>query len=361
MGYLILKKLKPVVVTCGDPAGAGLDVFLKFLQKKHKHLGRKLRPALIVCPEKILFERAELLGKEYLKTLQRSLSSGKVKLHPLKRNPRNTFISAEIEPGKPSVASGGIAYEAIITAHELIKREEAIAMVTLPISKEWVSKYLEEAGYKRKAEQFRGHTEFLAQLCGSPLPIMVLANPKLKVALYTTHIPLKNVPSYIRKAGKEKLKEFLLVLLREANTLWGPVKIGVAGLNPHAGEGGKFGKEEIEIIKPVIEDLPHTVFSGPHPSDTIFWRAINGEFHIVVAFYHDQGIIPVKTTDFYNGVNITLNLPYVRTSPDHGTAYDIAGTGKADERSFAMAYTWASSLSNYKIPYNYFRYLGKNS
>ena len=355
MSALIEKKLKPVVITCGDPAGIGIDVLLKFLAKNEKKIGKSLRPAVLVCPEDIVFERAEILGKKCISALERLVSRKKLRFVPPVEN--KELENKRIEPGKPSIITGMIAYESIVKAHELIKSEEAIAMITLPISKEWVSKYLKESGREKEAESFKGHTEFLANLCGTTMPIMVLANPKLKVALYTTHMALKDVPGTLRKEGAEKLREFLLVLMREANALWGPVKIGVAGLNPHAGEGGKFGTEEIEIIKPALEELPKTVFSGPHPSDTIFWKAINGEFDLVVAFYHDQGIIPVKTLDFYNGVNITLNLPYIRTSPDHGTAYDIAGTGKAHPGSMEMAYTWASKLSNYKNPFKFFRYM----
>ncbi len=186
---------------------------------------------------------------------------------------------------------------------------------------------------------FPGHTEFLAESFKVKEFAMMLANEKLRVVLLTTHLPLKEVP-------KEVKKEKVLSKLKLINGLFKGSKIGVCGLNPHAGEGGLFGEEEVKEIEPAVKEARKLGIEafGPYPSDTIFNRALKGEFEIVLAMYHDQGLIPIKLTGFGKSVNITLGLPIIRTSVDHGTAYDIAGRGIADNGSFKEAVIEALKL-----------------
>ncbi len=210
------------------------------------------------------------------------------------------------------------------------KKGQLNAIVTLPINKEAIKL----AGFN-----FPGHTEYLAYSFQVKNFAMMLANQKLKVVLLTTHLPLKEVPE---KVKKEAVLEKLLLIKRALPSS----RIAVCGLNPHAGEGGLFGREEVEEISPAVEEarsLGIKVF-GPFPADTLFGRALRGEFDVVLAMYHDQGLIPVKLTGFGKSVNVTLGLPVVRTSVDHGTAYDIAGKGIADTGSFREAVKLALEL-----------------
>jgi len=207
------------------------------------------------------------------------------------------------------------------------KRGNLDAIVTLPINKEAIRL----AGF-----HFPGHTEFLAHSFGVENYAMMLTNQKFKVVLLTTHLPLSEVPSKVKRG--EILKKLLLI----SRTFPGK-KIAVCGLNPHAGEGGLFGREEIEEIRPAVEEAKKRGVKayGPFPADTLFCKVISGEFDIVLAMYHDQGLIPLKLTGFGESVNVTLGLPIVRTSVDHGTAYDIAGKGIAEVGSFCRALSLA--------------------
>ena len=242
----------------------------------------------------------------------------------------NTIENVEITPGKPSKKCGESQLNFLKRAVEDAKKGNLDAIITLPINK----KVIKESGFS-----FPGHTEFLAESFKVKDFAMMLANEKLKVVLLTTHLPLKEVP-------KEVKKEKILSKLKLINSLFKGSKIGVCGLNPHAGEEGLFGEEEVKEIEPAVREAQKLGINafGPYPSDTIFNRALKGEFEIVLAIYHDQGLIPVKLTGFGKSVNITLGLPIIRTSVDHGTAYDIAGKGKADNGSFKEAVIAALNL-----------------
>jgi 4-hydroxy-L-threonine phosphate dehydrogenase PdxA len=226
-----------------------------------------------------------------------------------------------------------------------------------------------EAGFK-----FPGQTEFFAERCGVKKFAMCLTGGNLTVALVTTHIPLKEVPSALKQSeivrvgllladflhsrGRTNLTALSSQVLtsheNEKTALSGQARIAVAGLNPHAGESGKIGREEIEIIAPAVAELNssdvtrHTspLFSGPHSPDTVFHRATEGEFDAVLCMYHDQGLIPLKLHAFHNGVNVTLGLPFPRTSPDHGTAFEIAGKGIARADSMIAAINLAVELAD---------------
>jgi len=244
-----------------------------------------------------------------------------------------------LRPGKPDREGSLRAIEALEEAARLALSGEIAAVVTGPVSKN----RLREAGFA-----FPGQTEFFAERSGVGNFAMALSGGPLTVALVTLHIPLKSVAgslttSEILRTGS-LLSDFLI-----RRGIAAP-RIAVAGLNPHAGENGDMGREEIDIIAPALPLLagknPESSFSGPHSPDTVFWRAANGEFDAVLCMYHDQGLIPLKLLGFHDGVNVTLGLPFVRTSPDHGTAYDLAGTGRASPASFLSAVRMAASLAD---------------
>jgi 4-hydroxythreonine-4-phosphate dehydrogenase len=201
-----------------------------------------------------------------------------------------------------------------------------------------------QAGFK-----FRGQTEFFAERCGVKNFAMCLTGGKITVALVTAHIPLSEVPSTLTQSGIIRVGLLLLDFLKRRGI--DSPRVAVAGLNPHAGESGKIGREEIETIKPAVEQLKFEIrnskfeITGPLSADTVFHRAAEGEFDAVLCMYHDQGLIPLKLHAFHNGVNVTLGLPFPRTSPDHGTAFEIAGKGIARPDSMIAAVNLAVELA----------------
>jgi len=233
-----------------------------------------------------------------------------------------------VEPGRVSAAGGEAAVAAVKRAVELVRSGDASALVTGPINKE----ALRAAGYP-----WPGHTEMLADLCAVAEVRMLLVGERLRVCHVTTHRSLR---SAIEAATRARVLETIRMTATGGRRLgFETPRIGVAGLNPHAGEGGLFGDEELREIAPAVADAQAEGIdvSGPWPADTLFWRAANGEFDFVVAMYHDQGHVPVKLAGFDEGVNVTLGLPFLRTSVDHGTAFDIAGRGIARWQSMAAA------------------------
>jgi 4-hydroxythreonine-4-phosphate dehydrogenase len=234
-------------------------------------------------------------------------------------------------PGKPTNQSAQSAFDALEEAITKTRRGELDAIVTGPIHKA----QMYAIGFN-----FPGQTEFFAERCGVLNFAMLLTGGSLTVALVTTHIPLVRVPESLRT--EEIVRVGLLLrdfLIRRGNN---SPRIAVAGLNPHAGESGAIGREEIEIIAPAVAQLQ---FSGPHSPDTVFHRAMHGDFDAVLCMYHDQGLIPLKLHAFDNGVNVTLGLPFPRTSPDHGTAFEIAGKGIARPDSMIAAINLAAELA----------------
>src|SRR6266516_7178783 len=252
----------------------------------------------------------------------------------------------DCKPGKPTVETARAAAAALEEAVTLARRSEVDAIVTGPVHKA----RMYEAGFK-----FPGQTEFFAERCGVKNFAMCLTGGKITVALVTTHIPLHDVVTALRQSEIVRVGLLLADFLccRSKST----PRIAVAGLNPHAGESGKIGREEIEIINPAVSELSDirkdrqsgfgpqsAIFTGPHSPDTIFHRAIQGDFDAVLCMYHDQGLIPLKLHAFHEGVNVTLGLPFPRTSPDHGTAFDIAGKGLARPDSMIAAINLAVEL-----------------
>jgi 4-hydroxythreonine-4-phosphate dehydrogenase len=244
---------------------------------------------------------------------------------------------ALIVPGKGSRATGAAAARNVIECAGACLRGELRAMVTAPLHK----KFLNEAGYA-----FPGHTELLASLTATREFAMAFLTDRLRVALATIHVSIREA---IETITPGVIISKVSILAREFPRLGLPCgRIAVAGLNPHAGEGGLLGREEIEIVEPAVrrcrEQFPGVDIQGPLPADTLFHRAVQGEFDAVLALYHDQGLIPVKLLGFGEAVNVTLGLPFIRTSVDHGTAYDLAGTGAARPDSLINALRWALRL-----------------
>src|SRR5438477_905559 len=272
----------------------------------------------------------------------------------------------DCKPGAPTIETARAAAAALEEAVTRARRGELNAIVTGPIHKA----RMYEAGFK-----FPGQTEFFAERCAVKNFAMCLTGGKLTVALVTTHIPLSEVPRALKQSEIVRVGLLLFDFVQrrkhstalssqvsggsqgEMTALSGQVRLAVAGLNPHAGESGKIGREEIEIIAPAVAQLnsqlstlnPHrAAFSGPLSPDTVFHRTVDGEFDAVLCMYHDQGLIPLKLHAFHNGVNTTLGLPFPRTSPDHGTAFEIAGKGIARPDSMTAAINLAVELASKK-------------
>jgi 4-phospho-D-threonate 3-dehydrogenase / 4-phospho-D-erythronate 3-dehydrogenase len=245
--------------------------------------------------------------------------------------------AGKVHAGIGSITSGAAAARNIIECASLCSKRLLDAIVTAPLNK----KYFQEAGYS-----FPGHTEFLAHLSGAPEIAMAFLTERLRVVLATIHDPLRTV---IDALTPELIYRRLRIIMTEFPRLGLPCrKVAVAGLNPHAGESGIMGAEDMERIAPAVRQaqsaFPESTIEGPLPADTLFWRAYNGEFDVVLAMYHDQGLAPIKLIGFGEAVNVTLGLPFVRTSVDHGTAYDIAGKGIARSDSMNSAIKWALRL-----------------
>jgi len=249
--------------------------------------------------------------------------------------------SVPFSAGKPNLITAEASYDALKESVRLAKDGEIDAIVTAPVAKEW----LHRVGF-----DYPGQTEFFADQLNCDDYAMCLSGASLTVALVTIHVPISSVPGSLRK--EEIIRVGKLLEYFSYRRSGKRPKIAVCGLNPHAGENGAFGMEDIEIIKPAIDKLnkiyklpkSDPIFSGPHPPDTIFKPAADGEYDAVLCMYHDQGLIPLKLLDFDTGVNTTLGLSVPRTSPDHGTAFDIAGRGMASHESMLHAIKLAAEL-----------------
>ena len=318
-----------LAITMGDAAGIGPEIIAKFFRDRPSEravvigdAGAMRRAAALVpgCPAVVevanVEDAAALTGQE-LPVLAVSC------------------LPDDLAIGSVDARAGKAAYDAIITAIDLALAGRIAGLVTAPIHKE----ALAAAGIK-----FPGHTEILADRTGTKDFGMMLADSHLRVVLVSIHVPLVEA---IRLVTRDSVARAIRLadLGTRAFGIAAP-RIAVAGLNPHAGEGGLFGREEIEIISPAIEDMRRQGLdvSGPFAPDTVFMRAKNGEFDVVVAQYHDQGLIPVKYLGIDGGVNVTVGLPIIRTSVDHGTAFDIAGKGLADAGSLITAFDVARRM-----------------
>lgn len=251
-------------------------------------------------------------------------------------------FAAPATPGRPDPANARGVIEVIARAVDLVMHGEAAAITTLPINKQALK---EGAGFA-----FPGHTEYLADLAGGVPVAMMLASttvtPPCRVVPATIHIPLAEVPSALTDAALEQAIRITHASMVRDFGIADP-RLAVAGLNPHAGEGGKMGREETDRIRPLLDRLrgEGLTITGPLPADTMFHAPARARYDAAICAYHDQALIPVKTLDFAGGVNVTLGLPFVRTSPDHGTAFDIAGQGRADPASMIAALRMARDMA----------------
>ncbi len=329
-----------IVVTMGDPCGVGPEILVKLFSARE----RWAEYSLLVIGEPLALERAARLLGSTLR-IQRVLNPQK-----WEDSDQPGTISAytpqpltidDLGYGSPSQAACRATIRYIEWAVSMATEGTADAVCTCPIHK---------GNLHRHGFDFPGHTEFLCDLTSAERAVMMLVGPRLRVSLVTIHEALERVPRLItaenltdtiRITGESLVRDFGLRAPR----------IAVAALNPHAGEGGRFGREEVDIIEPTLKGLGSADWSveGPFPADTLFFRAYQGEFDAVVAMYHDQGLVPIKLVHFHDAVNVTLGLPIIRTSVDHGTAYDLAGTGRAHPGSLEAAVRMATQMARHRF------------
>lgn len=320
-----------IAITMGCPVGIGPEIIIRFLSE-FGEFGDYL--PVVMGDEGVLTRCARELGFDVeivrWKPLQ-EVKAGAINVLSL------SDFGSDLEWGNPDSQTGKAMGKYIEEAVRLIQAGQLAAMTTCPITKS----ALNAAGYN-----FPGHTEMLASLCKAGDYAMMMAGEKLRVTLVTIHSRLADVPAKITKASVNRLINITGRSLRQDFGVENP-RIAVAGLNPHAGEGGIFGNEEDQMISPAIKEAQVQGWQayGPFPPDTVFCKAAAGGFDAVVCMYHDQGLIPFKLLHFADGVNVTLGLPIVRTSVDHGTAYDIAGKGVADPSSLRAAFAMAAEIA----------------
>ena len=328
-----------IAITMGDPCGIGPEILVKALLLERS--SADFIP-LVVGDPFALERAAHLLGaRQGFALIQKVEEVHSIGSRIPLLAPRE-LAEADLAYAHPSKEACKAVIEYIEVAVGLAMQGTVQAVCTCPIHK---------ANLQRYGFPFPGHTEFLKHLTRADRAVMMLAGPKLKVSLATIHNSLAQVPRLINQAVlSETISITGHALLRDF-AIASP-QVAVAALNPHAGEEGRFGLEESELIEPVIKSFHATTpfkVSGPYPADTLFYRAFQGEFDAVVAMYHDQGLIPIKLVHFHDAVNLTLGLPIIRTSVDHGTAYDLAGTGKADAGSLNAAVRMAHFLARNRI------------
>ena len=324
---------KRIAITLGDPAGIGPDICVMMAKSNIT------RNHIFITDPKLLLDSSKKLKIRIKINLLKAVTSktlsglGIINVYPLK-------LRAENKPGHMSPKNASFVIDTIQTAAEGCMRGDFDAMVTGPISKS----ILNAGGYK-----ISGHTEFLAKLCKSK-SIMMLMNNRLKVTLQTIHIPLRKITKEITK---NKIIETVCIINEDLKTKFGYTKpkILICGINPHAGEDGLLGREEIDIIIPAVKSLKKMgiEIDGPVPADTAFIKKFVNKYDVIHSMYHDQGLPVIKFDDFSKTTNVTLGLPIIRVSVDHGTAVELVGTGKADISSFIQALKVARDISKSAI------------
>jgi len=318
-------------ITMGCPVGIGPEIILKFFTSFRFERDRQ---AVVLGDSDVLRYAS---GAMNIPTRIVSWQPGDaIKPGTIPVLELSSLSVQELQWGKPNIQTGEAMARYIEEGVKLVQDNILSALVTCPIAKS----SLNMAGYN-----FPGHTEMLAHLTGAEKHLMMMAGERLKVVLVTIHEPVSQVAGMLTT---ERIVDCIRQTAQTLQTDFGieGAKIAVAALNPHAGEQGMFGEEETEIIAPAIAACSSDFdVSGPWPPDTVFHRALSGDFDAVIAMYHDQGLIPFKLIHFSDGVNVTLGLPIVRTSVDHGTAYDIAGQGKADCSSLKAAFELAAQIA----------------
>lgn len=327
---------KPLALTIGEPAGIGPDIAIAAWLRRAE---AALPPFYLIGDEAFIAARAKHLGVAVplaTVTAEDALSAFASALPVVASG-----VSATAKPGQPDASSAPAAITAIRHAVKDVKLGRAAAVVTNPIAKS----VLYDSGFRHP-----GHTEFLAELAAvhgeTPLPVMMLWSPDLAVVPVTIHLPLRDA---IDKLSADLIVATARIVAKDMTAYFGLAKprLALAGLNPHAGEGGSLGKEDQAIVAVAVEKLRSEGIDarGPLPADTMFHAAARKTYDCALCMYHDQALIPIKTIAFDDGVNVTLGLPFIRTSPDHGTAFDIAGTGKANPASLIAALKLAARMA----------------
>ena len=328
--------MKPLAITMGCPVGIGPEIILKFFAAADS-AGDRDMPAVVVGDPAVLAWCGRSLGLAADVVAWQPGEPVPARAIPVFRPPDlPELLPQNLVWGRPDRQTGLAMGRAIEAAVHGILGHVFSGMVTCPIAK----KALHAAGYT-----FPGHTEMLASLCRSREYAMMMAGDRLRVTLVTIHTPLRDVPASLTTEKIHKLIEMTATSLQRDFAVSRP-RLAVAALNPHAGEAGMFGNEEELVISPAIRRARRDgwLADGPYPADTVFFKAAAGDYDAVVCMYHDQGLIPFKLLHFKDGVNVTIGLPLVRTSVDHGTAYDIAGQGLADPASLAAAVRMARAI-----------------
>ena len=322
---------KPIIaLTCGDPNGVGLDLTWSAFDAVKDSI-----PFFVIADKAHIESRAEGRKAYAIKNPSEVYDA-----------PQNALSVLHLDfPVSPSL--NGIQYEnarSVIESIELgvklVRSDAAQALVTNPIHKHVLQK---GAGFKHP-----GHTEYLADLAGAERSVMMLACDQLRVVPVTIHCALSDVP---KKLTKNLIRQTIEITASDLQNRFGisNPRLAIAGLNPHAGENGAFGNEEIETIEPIIKEMKAEGYdlTGPLSADTMFHEDARAQYDCAIAMYHDQALIPIKTLDFHGGVNVTLGLPFIRTSPDHGTAFDLAGTQKANPTSLINAIKFAYQMAKH--------------
>ena len=326
-----------LALTQGDPAGIGPDITLMAWSRRQE---LALPPFVYIGDAGILATRARLLGIDI--TIQETDSAGAGQAFATSLPVLPVAAGIAVEPGHPETESAAGTIDAIERAVELTWRGETAAVVTNPIAKS----VLYGAGFG-----FPGHTEFLADLArrlsgNVVVPVMMIAGPLLRTVPVTIHIPLAEVPAQLTT---RLIYETCWITAHDLNARFGIARprLAISGLNPHAGEGGALGLEDDAVIVPAIQQLRDEGIdaTGPLPADTMFHPAARATYDVAICMYHDQALIPAKALGFDDGVNVTLGLPFIRTSPDHGTAFSLAGTGKAHASSLIAALKMAAEMA----------------
>jgi 4-hydroxythreonine-4-phosphate dehydrogenase len=333
-----LKPRAPLALTQGDPSGIGPELALKAWLRTHRD--PTAAPFFVVAEAGTLASLTRRFGWTVPITEVDPAAAASVFPDALPVYPMRHALNGRL--GVPHVADAEATIESIETCVRLVKSGHAAAVVTNPISKD----ILQRSGFA-----YPGHTEFLGELAlrlfgEQSQPVMMLWSSSLAVVPVTIHVPLAEVP---RLLTKKLLIETSKVVVHDLEKRFHILKprLAVCGLNPHAGENGQIGREEIDVIAPAIEELRQAGIrvQGPYPADTMFHLAARANYDVALAMYHDQALVPIKTLAFDTAVNVTLGLPFVRTSPDHGTAFDIAAEGKADPSSLIAALQLATRLA----------------
>jgi len=329
--------MQPLVLTMGEPAGIGGEIALAAWSRRASGVPPF---ALIDNPARLAALAKSLRIDLKIREIDEPSTVGAVWRDALPVLP--IALSAPVVAGRPDLRNSEAVIHAIRHAAKLVLDGSASGMVTNPIQKQ----VLVEAGFK-----YPGHTEFLAELAGpGSKPVMMLACPGLRVVPVTVHLSLRDAIASLDVNRIVTAGRITNAALQRDFSIKRP-RLAVAGLNPHAGEGGLFGREEIEIIQPALQILRDEGLriTGPLPPDTMFHTTARAGYDAALCMYHDQALIPLKTIDFERGVNITLGLPFVRTSPDHGTALGIAGTGRASAESLIAALATAAQMARARL------------